>query len=85
MPAGIKGFKKGNPGKPTGALNKNTKLIKEVFADVFNALQEDPKASLAAWAKENPGDFYKLGIRLVPTQVNLNANIALQDEPIIFE
>ncbi|MDB5288548.1 MAG: hypothetical protein JWR05_3497 [Mucilaginibacter sp.] len=78
-------FEKGNPGKPKGALTKTNKLIKEIFADVFYSLQDDPKASLEAWAKENPGDFYKLGIRLVPTQVNVSANISLQDEPIIIE
>lgn len=64
-------FKKGNPGKPKGAVNKNQKLIKEVFADAFYALQNDPKHNLVAWAKENPSDFYKLGIRLVPTQMTI--------------
>lgn len=78
-------FKKGNPGKPAGAINKNTKLIKDVFADVFYALQEDPKANLQTWAKANPEAFYKLGIRLVPTQINVSANVAIADEPIIFE
>lgn len=85
MPKGVKGFQKDNPGKPIGAVAKTNKLIKEIFADVFYELQSDPKASLKAWAVENPGDFYKLGIRLVPTQVNINANVSLQDEPIIIE
>lgn len=78
-------FKKGNPGKAPGTVHKNTKLIKDVFADVFYKLQDDPKANLEVWAKQNPEAFYKLGIRLVPTQINVNANIALRDEDIIFE
>lgn len=86
MPKGVRGFQKGHPGsKPIGAVAKNTKLIKEIFADVFYKLQDDPKANLETWAKTNPEAFYKLGIRLVPTQVNLTANIALTDEPIEFE
>lgn len=85
MPPGVKGFQKGNAGKPEGAVMKSTKLIKDVFVDAFNALQEDPKANLVTWAKENPADFYKLGIRIVPTQVQISANVSITDEPIIFE
>ena len=68
-------FKKGNPGKPKGAVNKNQKLIKEVFADAFYALQDDPKNNLIAWAKDNPTDFFKLAIRLVPTQMTIVTDI----------
>lgn len=78
-------FEKGNPGKPKGAVNKNSKLIKEIFADAFYALQDDPDKNLVAWAKDNQTDFFKLAIRLIPTQINLTANIALTDEPIEFE
>lgn len=78
-------FKEGNPGKPKGALQKTTKLIKEVFADAFNELQEDKKCNLVAWAKDNPTEFYKLANKLIPTQVNLNANVALVDEAVTFE
>lgn len=86
MPKGVKGFQKGHEGsKPVGAVHKTTKLIKEVFAEAFYALQDDPKVNLIAWAKDNPNEFYKLGIRLVPTQVQLNANIAIIDEEVIFE
>jgi hypothetical protein len=62
-------FKKGNPGKPKGAVNKSTKLVKEVFADVFTEFQSDPKANLKAWGKENLTEFYKLAARLIPTEV----------------
>lgn len=62
-------FKKGNPGKPKGAVNKSTKLIKDVFAGVFTKLQTDSKANLITWAKQNPTEFYKLASKLIPVQI----------------
>lgn len=47
-------FEKGNPGKPKGALNKTTKLVKEVFAEAFAELQNDEAVKLVVWGKENP-------------------------------
>lgn len=78
-------FEKGNPGKPKGAVNKTTKLVKEVFAEAFAVLQEDEVVKLAVWGKENPTEFYKLASKLIPTQMDIAANINLSDEPIIFE
>lgn len=78
-------FKKGNPGKPNGAINKNSKLIKEVFADAFNALQESEEHNIEAWARENKSDFYKLVVRIIPTQIQINANVNITDEKVIFE
>lgn len=62
-------FKEGNKGKPKGATNKATRMVKEVFAEVFNELQEDPEASLGEWAKKNTTEFYKLASKLLPIQV----------------
>jgi len=62
-------FEKGNPGKPKGAVNKTTKLVKEVFAEVFENMQTDPDANLLAWGKENPTEFYKLASKLIPIQI----------------
>jgi hypothetical protein len=78
-------FGKGNPGKPKGALNKTTKLVKEVFADAFNELQQDEAVKLAVWGKENPTEFYKLASKLIPTQMDIAANVNLSDQPIVFE
>jgi hypothetical protein len=64
-------FEKGNklgPGRPPGLLNKTTKTIKQVFEEVFVNLQNDPAAKLETWAKANPTEFYKIAIRLIPTQ-----------------
>lgn len=70
---GVK-FKEGNPGKPKGAVNKVNKLVKDVVADVFEALQTDPKAKqckadLKSWAMENPKDFYQIAAKLIPVQM----------------
>lgn len=71
-------FEKGNPGKPKGAVTKATKLVKEVFADVFTELQNDEKAKLLEWAKKNPTEFYKLASKLIPIQLSGDSENPLQ-------
>ena len=63
--------KEGNPGKPVGAVNKTTRAVKEVFAQVFNELQEDPEKDyhLSQWAKKNSTEFYKLSSKLIPLSI----------------
>lgn len=78
-------FEKGNPGKPKGAICKTTRLVKDVFAEVFSDLQNDPNVKLSEWAKKEPTEFYKLASKLIPTQVNANINASLSDEPVVFE
>lgn len=78
-------FKAGNKGKPKGAVAKTTKLVKEVFADAFTELQQDKTANIITWAKANPTEFYKLASKLIPTQVNMEANIGVSDRPIKFK
>ncbi len=59
----------GNPnGKPRGSVNKLNKAIKIAILDTFNELQDDPKNNLLAWAKKNPGEFYKIAAKLIPTE-----------------
>lgn len=65
-----KPFQKGNKGKPKGAKNKISRTVKERVLDVFNELQEDPKANLFAWGKKNPGMFYQIAAKLIPTEVD---------------
>lgn len=62
-------FKKGNSGKPKGAVTKNSKLVKDVFAEVFTMLQEHETANLKTWGSKNPTDFYKLASKLIPIQL----------------
>lgn len=63
-------FQKGNAGKPKGAVAKLTRTFKDLVTNAIEALQEDPKANIIAWAKENPTDFYKIASRLIPSEVN---------------
>lgn len=79
------GYKKGEGGRPPGAINTTTKLVKEVFADVFADLQSHPTANLRAWAASEPTEFYKLASKLIPTQINADINHALSEEPVIFK
>ena len=65
-------------GRTFGATNKISRTIKQVFEQVFINLQDDPEAKLEVWAKNNPTEFYKLAVRLVPTQFIPNEN----SEPI---
>lgn len=59
-------FKPGEGGRKPGALNKTTKQVKEVFAEAFAEMQQDPKTSLVGWGKQNLAEFYKLTSKLIP-------------------
>ena len=63
------GFNKGEGGRPVGATNKTTKLVKERFAEAFDLLQEDDEVKLSVWGKANPTEFYKLASKLIPVQI----------------
>jgi hypothetical protein len=67
-------FEKGNPGKPKGAKNKVTKTFKELLQNAIDELQDDPKANMIVWAKENPTEFYKIASKLIPTELQGNLN-----------
>lgn len=56
-------------GRVAGTPNKIPKQVKDVFFDTFNQLQQDPKANLTKWAKENKTEFYKLSSKLLPIQL----------------
>jgi len=67
-------FKKGDPrpenaGRKEGSQNKLTVTVKECVLDVFNKLQEDPKANMLSWAKEEPTEFYKIASKLIPAEI----------------
>jgi hypothetical protein len=64
-------YKKGEGGRPQGAVNQTTKQVKEVFQEVFTKLQSHPSANLYNWAIQEPGEFYKLAGKLIPGQSNL--------------
>lgn len=70
MAKGVKGFQKGNIGKPIGAINKITKTVKETVMAAFEELQKDPKANIITWGKSNPAMFYQIAAKLIPTEIN---------------
>ena len=55
------------PGRPKGMQNKVTTAAKEAFRLAFEKMG-GPDA-LAAWAAENPTEFYKLYAKLIPIDV----------------
>jgi hypothetical protein len=58
----------GNPrGRERGSRNRFTKA-KELWLDCFDAL--GGLDALTEWARENPSDFYRLYIHLLPRDVN---------------
>jgi hypothetical protein len=68
-------FKKGEPrpdnaGRKKNSVNKLTATVKERVLSVFNDLQDDPTANLLSWAKEEPGEFYKIASKLIPAEIN---------------
>ncbi len=77
MPKGVKGFAKGNKGKPKGATNKINRTVKEVVLAAFNELQLDPKANILAWGKKNPKDFYAVAAKLIPTELKAQVGVTI--------
>ena len=68
--------RKSMPSRGQGKLNKT---VKETVLAVFNELQSDPKAKLITWAKDEPGEFYKIAAKLIPTEIagNIKSKINL--------
>jgi hypothetical protein len=64
-------FGKGNPGKPKGAINKNTKLAKDAIALAAEGLGGTER--LIEWAKEDPLNerafWTTIYTKLLPLQV----------------
>ena len=64
-------FEKGKTktgGRQQGVQNKLTKTVKEMILEVCNELQNDPKANMLEWARNNPKDFYLIAAKLIPTE-----------------
>ncbi len=61
-------FKKGNPGKPKGAVNRTTKSAREAFAFAFDYI--GGAEALGKWAQDNQSQFYTLYGRLIPVDIS---------------
>lgn len=61
-----KGVKTG--GRRPGSLNKTTVAVKDAFRAAFD--QIGGTDALAVWAEKNPGQFYQLFSKLIPTEID---------------
>ncbi len=62
-------FVKGQPkiaGRKRGTPNKLTASFKEAIRLAYDEI--GGHAAFAAWARENPGEFYKIAARLIPAE-----------------
>ena len=59
-------------GKKTGGRQVGTpNKVTTIFKDAVRTFYEDigGNAAFAAWAKENPTEFYRIAARLIPTEM----------------
>jgi hypothetical protein len=60
-------------GRPKGARNRNTLIMKDAMTAVFHDLQAETgkeNGHMLAWARENPTEFYRLCGRMLPFELN---------------
>ena len=68
------------PGRPRGALNRTTVVMKHAITTVFADLQarhggDGPFPHFLAWAESNPTDFYRIASKLIPVQLEAPAKL----------
>lgn len=74
-------FEKGKEktgGREKGVQNHLTKTVKETVLEVFNKLQDDPKANLESFAKKYPREFYQIAAKLIPTEITGNIRTTIR-------
>ena len=59
------------PGRPKGALNRTTIIMRDAIAAVFEDLQAQTKGKgsyphFLNWAKKHPTEFYRIAARQMP-------------------
>src|SRR5271167_2296222 len=71
-------------GRKPGVRNKTSAELRQAMVDAF--LKIGGTAALAAWAKKEPGEFYRIFARLVPAETHnvsestvANVDIAADD------
>jgi hypothetical protein len=70
---------KGQPklgGRQKGSVNKTTVRVKEALESAFHGIGGVP--ALMAWAKEEPGEFYKLWSKLLPQDVKVEGGLDIR-------
>ena len=54
-------------GRQRGTPNKITRAFRDAVQVAFDAIGGDE--AFAAWARENPTEFYRIAARLIPTEL----------------
>lgn len=54
-------------GRKKGSVNKTTTAVKAALHEAFEQLGGVPK--LVEWGKDNPGEFFKLWVKTLPTEI----------------
>lgn len=71
----MKGKKTG--GRISGTPNKLSTTVRQTVLDVFLKLQNDDEASLEAFARKFPKEFYLIASKLIPTEITGEGGAAL--------
>lgn len=62
-------------GRQAGTPNKITTAFKDAVRFVYKDIGGN--VAFAAWAKENPAEFYKIAARLIPTEIAAQGDTGL--------
>jgi len=54
-------------GRKPGSINKTTAEVKAALVKAFDELGGIP--SLVEWGRKAPGEFYKLWVKMLPTEI----------------
>ena len=72
-------------GRAKGTPSKVTRTVKDIIASVVNELQsmdgdvpKHPGAHMLNWAIHEPGEFYKVAARLIPTELSGGVSHTIQ-------
>ena len=69
-------------GRQVGTPNKVTAIFKDAVRVVYEDI--GGHTAFAAWAKENPTEFYRIAARLIPTEITsqgTNINVIVNRFP----
>jgi hypothetical protein len=64
-------------GRRKGTPNKMTASVKSALEEAFEQL--GGVEVLANWAEENPGDFFKLWVKILPRDFSVENRVTLED------
>ena len=62
-------------GRQRGTPNRITTAFKDAVRIVYDDI--GGHHAFAAWARENPTEFYKIAARLIPSEINVKADNTL--------